>query len=168
MKTFQCPSLRLRTVPVHGKCERAGSLTRRAHSVRDAYYLGIDFGTSGARICAVDGVFLTLCSPEFKYRSQLHVVYNGSCSYMCKHRRWRERVKHAVYITDHGDEVASGRAQYNRSDDANNLWTASWEQCASLRTIQFTYTPLCRIPGADITSRSAGLCLSCLARSQEM
>lgn len=161
MKTFQSPSLRLRTVPVHGKYERAGSLIRRAHSGRDAYYLGIDFGTSGARICAVDGVILTLFSPEFNYRSQLHVVHNGSCSYMCKHRRWRERVKQAVYITDDGDEVASGRAQYTRSDDANELWTASWEQCAPFRTIQFIYTPPCRISGADSTSRSAGLCLSC-------
>lgn len=35
---------------------------RRSKVVTAANYLGIDFGTSGARICAIDGIILATCT----------------------------------------------------------------------------------------------------------
>ena len=83
MKTFQSPCLRSHAPPAHGRRERAGALTCRAQDGKDAYYVGIDFGTSGARICAVNGVFLALFRSGIACPAVLPVAYTTVCLRLC-------------------------------------------------------------------------------------
>jgi hypothetical protein len=58
-----------------GKPKRsvASLLVLRAQVNNAAYYVGIDFGTSGARICAVDGACVRLQLLVVSFREALYV-----------------------------------------------------------------------------------------------